>query len=70
MHLIKIHLSNLNFLDIKLFATDEVTIEEKKEPDKFIKKAINIFKSAKSEEEKKCYLEALKNAHKCFKIAK
>ena len=59
-----------NALDFNLFAMNDVKIKEVNESDKFIKKAISIFKSAKNDEEKACYLEALKNAHKCFKIAK
>lgn len=57
-------------LDFNLFAMNNVEIHEISEQDKIIKKAIQIFKNAQTEQEKLCYLEALKNAHKCFKIAR
>ena len=44
-----------------------------KEPiiqDKILKKVIHIFNSAKTDEEKQCYFDAIKQANKCFKLGK
>ena len=46
----------------------QYNIKKNKKQDKITKKVLNIFKSAETENEKLCYLEAIKNAQKCFKL--
>lgn len=55
-------------LDIKLFPDIEQNYANIQPQDKITKKVLNIFKSAETENEKLCYLEAIKNAQKCFKL--
>lgn len=57
-------------LDFSLFAVNDVTITKKTPEDKVLKKILHIYNKAESEEEKQCYLEAVKQVQKCFRICK
>ena len=56
--------------NFNLFALSDIKILPKNPEDKTLKHIIKVYKNAESEEERKYYLEAIKQAHKCFKLAK
>lgn len=64
-------LKNLaNVLDFDIYEIENMTLSEIKQPDKIFLKSLSILNSAKTDEEKKYYLEALQHAQKGLKIGK
>ena len=57
-------------LDFDIYEIDEKPLNDINLPDKFFLKSLNILNSAKSDIEKKYYLEALQHAQKGLKIGK
>lgn len=54
-------------LEFDIYGIDELKIEDKA-PDKLLLKSLKILNSAKTEEEKRYYLEALQHAQKGLKL--
>ena len=59
-------LFNLNFYEL-IENSSNAKIEI---PDNYYIQSLNILKTAKSKQEKACYLEALKHTQKCLKLSK
>ena len=57
-----------DILEFNIFELDEKSITEIKQPDKIYLKSLNILNSAKTDIEKKYYLEALQHAQKGLKL--
>lgn len=57
-------------LDFDIYSIEELSVTDIKMPDKIYLKSLNILNSAKNEEEKKYYLEALQLAQKGLKLGK
>ena len=55
-------------LDFDIYAIEEQSLNEIKQPDKIYLKSLQILNSAKNEKEKKYYLEALTHAQKGLKL--
>ena len=55
-------------LDFDIFELDKMPVSEIKQPDKIFLKSLNILSSAKNDDEKKYYLEALQLAQKGLKL--
>ena len=55
-------------LDFDIYNIDDIEIEKIAKPDKIYLKSLNILNSAKTDEEKKYYLEALQHAQKGIKM--
>jgi transcriptional regulator with XRE-family HTH domain len=55
-------------LDFDIYNIDDMKIEEIAKPDKTFVKSLHILNSAKTDEEKKYFLEALQHAQKGLKI--
>lgn len=55
-------------LDFDIFEIDNMSVDSIKQPDKIYLKSLNILNSAKSDDEKKYYLEALQHAQKGLKL--
>ncbi len=55
-------------LDFDIYAIDEMPLDDIKQPDKIFLRSLNILNSAKSQDEKKYYLEALQHAQKGLKL--
>ncbi len=57
-----------NFFDFDVYNIDEMKIDEIPKPDKTFLKSLQILNAAKTDEERKYYLEALQHAQKGLKI--
>lgn len=58
-------------LNFNIYDLIETPFSEKIEiPDNYFMQSLNILKSAKNVEEKKCYLNALKHTQKCLNMGK
>ncbi len=55
-------------LDFDIYAIDETPLDDIEQPDKIFLKSLTILNSAKSDKEKKYYLEALQHAQKGLKL--
>ena len=55
-------------LEFDIYALDDTQIDEIKQPDKVYLKSLSILNSAKTEDEKKYYLEVLQLAQKGLKL--
>ncbi len=55
-------------LDFDIYKIEDMSIAEIPQPDKIFLKSLNILHSAKSDDEKKYYLEALQHAQKGLRL--
>lgn len=57
-------------LEFDFFSMNGIKVKTPVVKDKIITKLLHIYNKAESEEEKQCYLEAVKQVQKCFRICK